>query len=445
MVTLGVVAAMGIRACGRAVVLALVLSFLLSWPVHATISPKDEVEMGRAVAEVEEAKYGLCKDAATESRVQRVGARIVAGLDKTMYPYQFRTLASPDINAFACPGGFIFIYYGLTCKLPTDDALAFVLAHEVAHAANRHYAQRLAKLERVAALAIGVSIVARDTQGKLAQNIIGMVSAGYSRDDERGSDAAALRYMRQAGYSTDGALVGMRVLAELEGGAKRGSYLATHPPAAHRLDLLTAQIDQYEKENTGKASTQASGAASPQIEMTALVGKVPEVARAANPYYPLAVGSEWRYKVEAAGTSLSYTVRLAGSIPLADGDIFREETKMGESVSSRQVFTTAHALWQRNQLSVESSPWVLEAVITDDETQFLPADGWDHARIGKEELSLPCGQFKHVLHVRKRRTEEPNTAFDIWYAPGVGMVKRVDAKTGYVEVLQSYKQGSAAR
>jgi len=427
---------------GRALLLAFALVVLAAWQTTATISPKAEVEIGRMGAEAEEAKWGLCKDVAVQSRVERIGARVVAGLDKTAYPYQFRTLASPEINACAYPGGFIFIHYGLVAKLPSDDALAWVIAHEVAHAANRHYAQILAKLERVALLAIGVSVVAHDSQGKLAQDLMQMVQRGYSRDNERGADAAALRYMRQAGYSTDGALAAMRVLEDLEGGARRGSYLATHPPAVHRSELLRAQIDRYAKENAGKAPNPVSDAAPPQIDIAALVGTVPQVAREGNLYYPLAVGSERRYKVEAGGASLSYTVRIAGLIPVAGGPVYRQETTMGESVSSCQVFTTAHALWQRNQPRVDTSPWLLEAVISDDETQYRSADGWEYSRVGKEELSLPCGRFKDALHIRKTRSGEPDRILDVWYVPGIGMVKRVDAKSGCVEVLQSYKLGS---
>lgn len=424
---------------------ALILVFLMPWRSYATISPKQEVEIGRVAAEQEEAVVGLCKDPAVQARVKRIGARLVAGLDKTLYPYHFAVIASPDINAHAFPGGRIAFYYGLVAKLPSDDALAFVIGHEIAHAANRHYAQQMAKMERVALLAIGVSVAARDTQGKLAQNIMEIVGTGYSRDDERGADAAALLYIRQAGYSTDGALQAMRVLIELEGGARKRSYLDTHPPAAHRLELLQAQITQYEKDNAGKVASQASGNVSPQIDLSTLAGKVPEVIREPNLYCPLTIGSEWRYKVAASDVSLAYTVRVVGSIPVAGGAIYRQETKIGESASTSQVFTTAHAVWKRNQPNVESSPWALEAIITDDNTQFQSVDGWDYVRIAKEELSVPCGQFKDVLHVRKQRTDEPNNAFDAWYAPGIGMVKRVDAKTGNTEILQSYKQGAEIR
>lgn len=418
-------------------ILILLLVLFSCQAAFAKISMKDEVKLGRNAADYMIKSEGLTKDESSQARVKRIGKRIIASLDKSMYPYEFNVLSSSVINACALPGGFIFINQGLVSKFHGDDALAFVISHEVAHSYNRHYAQILAKMERVTLLAITVSAVIGDQQMNVARCAANISAASYSRDNERGADASALQYMCQASYNANGAIEAMKILAEMSSGKGVPKYLASHPSPEHRITLLTAQIDKYDKDLANKPIATGKDQAI-EINISEIIGKLPDVSPSTNQYYPLAVGNEWQYKVETAGTSLIYKTCILSSIAVKNGSIYRAETAMGESTKNQyQVFTTKNNLWQRHQLNSVDSPWTIETVLQENNTQS--EDDWDYTFNIENELAAPCGLFKDILHVLKRKKEDLSSGFDVWYAKGIGMVKRVNIKTGYQEVLYSYK------
>ena len=119
------------------------------------ISRSREIQLGREVAALFERQVRLSSDAALVAKVQRIGRRLVQVCDRRELPYEFHVVETGEINAIAFPGGFVYAYAGLLQALPSDDAVAFVLAHEIAHAAKRHWARRYEKARKLSVLTLG--------------------------------------------------------------------------------------------------------------------------------------------------------------------------------------------------------------------------------------------------------------------------------------------------
>lgn len=109
------------------------------------ISLEDEIKMGRETAQSLEAKYGLSQDYYLNERVDRIGQRLAAVCGRNEITYSFKVLNSNEVNALACPGGFIYVFKGLMDYMPSDTELAGVLGHEVGHVAKKHTVHSIEK------------------------------------------------------------------------------------------------------------------------------------------------------------------------------------------------------------------------------------------------------------------------------------------------------------
>ncbi len=182
-----------------------------------------------------------------QALVDRVGERVVAQSDagKTDWQYDFHLLADPrTINAFALPGGQVFITAALLQKLQTEGQLAGVLGHEVGHVVARHSAQRMAK-EQLTQGITGAVLVASGSgdDARMAQMIGQMVNMKYGREDELQSDTLGVRFMSQAGYDPR-AMVGVQeILAAESGGNAPPEMMSTHPSAPNRIQTIEAAIE----------------------------------------------------------------------------------------------------------------------------------------------------------------------------------------------------------
>jgi len=166
-----------------------------------------------------------------QALVERIGARLSAQR-KAPWPFSFRVVSAPVANAFALPGGFVFVYEPLLDMLGADDdALAFVLAHEMAHVLLGHAREaqlRRLLLGRITARAGGV--------GQIAERLL---TLAYSREDELEADREAVSIIKSAGFNTAGAAAFFSRSAGVESSVLE--YLSTHPPAKERLKAVQAQ------------------------------------------------------------------------------------------------------------------------------------------------------------------------------------------------------------
>ena len=109
------------------------------------ISREQEIEMGQQTAKQLEAQYGVSQDAALQERVNRIGQRLAKVCGRDDITFSFKVLNNNEVNALACPGGFVYVYKGLIDYMPTDMELAGVLGHEVGHVAKKHTVNAIEK------------------------------------------------------------------------------------------------------------------------------------------------------------------------------------------------------------------------------------------------------------------------------------------------------------
>ena len=179
--------------------------------------------------------------------VEEVGRRLVRNSDARKSPYvdnfHFHLLRDPKtVNAFALPGGQVFITEGLLNRLENEAQLAGVLGHEIGHVINRHSAQQMAKgqLGQLLTVAVGVGASGGDDRGRNAQIVAAMVNQmsqlQFSREDESEADHYGLKYMAEAGYDPSAMLDVMKILKQASGGKHPPEILATHPLPETRLE-----------------------------------------------------------------------------------------------------------------------------------------------------------------------------------------------------------------
>lgn len=424
------------RAICPALLLLLGVSSVARADLTQSTTSQHEIDLGREVARLVERTMPVSQDRLLQDRVDRVGQALVAHLDRRAYPYQFAVLAMSDYNAFALPGGFVYVNEGLLAYTPNDDALAFVMAHEIAHVSRRHWARRTEKMKGVTVIGM-IASVAIGGYTDIATAIAGgIISMKYSRSDEHEADATAMEHMWEAGFDPAGAVAAMDRIAEIEEGKSVPKYLRSHPPARDRRNRLEAKAAEL----ASRTREPVSGSVEPAQDIpdvSEVVGELPPIRLAPNPWSPLGVGNTWTYRVQqGGGVKSSYTVKICGRIPTAGDAVYRGEVAFGETVAHCQFLSTPTSVWRRS-LATPDSPWQVEYIVSTLSEYRLAADGWEHTCLGTEEVVAPCGTFADALKIRKRR-QSPAATVDTWFAEGVGMVKRVNVEAGVTEILSAY-------
>jgi beta-barrel assembly-enhancing protease len=211
-----------------------------------TISPEKEAEIGRIVAGTVIAREPLLDDEAITRYVELVGHAVAEqSIRRGDVAFRFGVLDSDQVNAYAAPGGYIFVTLGTLAILRSEAQLAGILAHEVAHVDARHVVEELRRA--------GVLQAVReeaDLTGPVLDRIAGAGSSllftGLAREDEFEADALGLLYASGSGYRAAALLSFLEEVARLEGDpGERGrfrSLRATHPPAGERLEAMRASL-----------------------------------------------------------------------------------------------------------------------------------------------------------------------------------------------------------
>jgi predicted Zn-dependent protease len=214
------------------------------------ISVQDEVRLGReAQAEVRKQVPRLT-DAIVTNYVSGVGRQLAARATGPRYPYSFTIANYRELNAFALPGGPVWIHRGILHAAANESQLAGVLAHEVAHIALRHAADQISK-QLIAGGLLGLlgAVLGNDSGGARTARLGAQILANgymlkFSRDDEREADRVGAQIMRAAGWDPGGMAEFMDTLAREQGRAP-GSvevFLSSHPAPAERAAALREEI-----------------------------------------------------------------------------------------------------------------------------------------------------------------------------------------------------------
>lgn len=221
---------------------------------HVAVTARQEIGLGQEAAPRLEAEGGgPDRDLRLQELVDRVGARLVAGAGGAgPYPYDFTVLADErTVNAFALPGGEVFLTRALVVRLESEGQLAGVLGHEIAHVAARHGAQQLAKAQLAEGLSGAAALAAYDPdnpeslrRGQMAQLVGALLTMRFGREHELESDRLGVRFMAEAGYHPESLLRVMEILHESQPGGRPPEFLSTHPDPGNRLQHIRAEIQK---------------------------------------------------------------------------------------------------------------------------------------------------------------------------------------------------------
>jgi predicted Zn-dependent protease len=239
------------------------------------MSEAQEVQIGRE-ADVEiRREMGVYEDADLQRYVNGIGQRLAKASERPELPWSFAVIDEPAVNAFALPGGFIYLTRGILAFLHDEDELAGVLGHEIGHVTARHSAQQYTKhtTAGVGLALLGIFVPeARPLQGA-AEAATGLLLLKYGRDHERQADRLGVQYSAETGFDPAGVAGMLNTLARLDdaAGSRRGvpNWLSTHPAPADRV----AEVQAFVKEAHAKpvGTTGASRRAAYQQRVDGIV------------------------------------------------------------------------------------------------------------------------------------------------------------------------------
>ena len=227
------------------------------------LSTKDEIEIGRQAATDIESQLRMLQDDEVVNYVRELGKTLAAVAKRQDVQYVFNVVDTEDVNAFALPGGWLYVNAGLIATAETESELAGVMAHEIGHVVGHHGARQITAqfgltvlLEVVGGGPNGESVV-RQIAGQFAGIGAGLTMLKYSRDMEREADALAVEETYAAGIDPVGVADFFRKLMSLHQLEASGleTLFATHPPSKERVDNVSGAALRLPKKTLSKDST----------------------------------------------------------------------------------------------------------------------------------------------------------------------------------------------
>lgn len=226
-----------------------------------SLTPEQEYYLGRAVSANLLETYRPVVVSSTMNYVNQVGLTLasVSDLPETFGGYHFAVVESEQINAFAAPGGFIYVSTGFVRRLPDEDSLAAVLAHEIAHVHLKHGVSAVSNAKLFSALGeftkqgvsiagsqVGASVDLASLTSMLAESATGvsdrLLRSGFDRSQEYQADLYAAQLLERAGYDPNALLGVLKILQDGQADDAEGWY-ATHPSAKKRISELEDEFD----------------------------------------------------------------------------------------------------------------------------------------------------------------------------------------------------------
>ncbi|REJ74193.1 MAG: peptidase M48 [Acidobacteria bacterium] len=216
------------------------------------VSEAQEIAIGRQNDEAIVAQYGLYPDEEWQRYIQDLGSRLAAASERPDLPWTFRVLDDPLVNAFALPGGFIYITRGILAHLNSEAELVGVLGHEIGHVTARHGASQMSKA-MLAQLGLGVGAILAPEEaqsyGGLAVAATQLLFLKYGRDDERQADALGVRYSLREGFDARELVGVFETLGRVSAASGRSGlpgWASTHPSSEDRTERIQALVARSE-------------------------------------------------------------------------------------------------------------------------------------------------------------------------------------------------------
>jgi predicted Zn-dependent protease len=218
----------------------------------ALISEEQEIAMGREADQQVQQQFGLYPDQELQAYVNRVGQKLAAASERPNLPWTFRVVDDPIVNAFALPGGKIYVTRGLLTHLTSEAELASVIGHEIGHVTGRHSVEQMSKAQ-IAQIGLIAGMIVKpelaQQYGNLASQGLQLLFLKYGRDDERQADDLGLRYMDKENYDPremPGVFETLRRVSEQQGAGRIPGWLSTHPTETERIHTISAKVAQLE-------------------------------------------------------------------------------------------------------------------------------------------------------------------------------------------------------
>ena len=233
------------RVISRSLCVIATYAVLLLAGGGCSISREQEIQLGRqARPEFEQEFGGLHPDADLQQYVQQVGAELAEKTDRPDLPWEFRVLQSDQVNAFALPGGFIYITEGMLRQLKNEAQLAAVLGHEVGHVAHRHSVRQLQRAQVVQGGGALAAILGGSSDAVNVGQLVGNLALmKYGRDQEKEADLSGMKYLVAEGYEPK-AMLGLMEVLETTGGRAPPEFLSSHPAPANRKQYVAEEIEE---------------------------------------------------------------------------------------------------------------------------------------------------------------------------------------------------------
>jgi predicted Zn-dependent protease len=222
----------------------------------ALVSESQEIAMGREYAGQVGKEMGVYPDSAVQTYVSNLGRELAVTTERPRLPWTFAVMDDPTVNAFALPGGYIFVTRGILTHMNSEAELATVVGHEIGHVTARHSVQQMTR-EQIAQIGLVAGAIASD---QIAQNL-GMISAGlgvlflkYSRDDETQADGLGFRYALHDGYDVRKMVDMFQVLQRVtaRAGQRIPEWQSSHPDPGNRIAATRARLDRVTEPLDGK-------------------------------------------------------------------------------------------------------------------------------------------------------------------------------------------------
>jgi len=217
------------------------------------VSESQEIEMGKQASQEVAQSIGIYPDQALNAYVSGVGMKMAKASERPNLPWEFHVVNDASVNAFALPGGFIYVTRGLITAINDEAELATVVGHEIGHVTNRHSVQQISK-QQVASLGLGIGSI---LSSKVA-SVAGVASQGlqvlflkYSRDAENEADLAGFRYALGQNYDVremTHVFETLQKVSEMSGGGKLPEWLETHPDPGTRIQNTEQRLDTLHKD-----------------------------------------------------------------------------------------------------------------------------------------------------------------------------------------------------
>lgn len=222
-----------------------------SGDVVLLFSEEQEVALGRQTAAAVLQQYRRLENPAVQAYVNALGQRLAAASERPHLKYEFTVLDSPDINALAAPGGYIFVTTGILKRMKDEAELAAVLGHEVGHVVGQH---ALKRMQRAAVAEFGLGLLTGWVGGRTGALVqqLGPIASNLvllrnGREAELESDEHGLRLAARVGLAPDG-MVGVQQMLMAQGGGGQGPFaelFSSHPPSEQRIQHAQALLPRY--------------------------------------------------------------------------------------------------------------------------------------------------------------------------------------------------------